>query len=127
MRPKVRGAARRVSSARANIIRAVALAPVIAEIRTSGIIEPYAIAAALTARGVPTARGLRFWGSGPVGNLLRRLDQLSAAGTLGSQIENRETPVAGKPTAGKRRRSKPLARKALLSPAGLKSALRELS
>ena len=124
--PQAREAARRVSAARADA-RAVALAPVIAEIRASGITEPYAIAAALTARGVPTARELRFWGSGPVRNLLRHLDQLSAVGTLGSQTESRESPVAGKPTAGNRRRSKPLARKALLSPSGLKSALRELS
>jgi hypothetical protein len=122
--PQAREAARRVSAARADA-RAVALASVIAEIRASGITEPYAIAAALTARGVPTARGLRFWGSGTVHNLLRRLDQLSAAGTLGPQIESRESAVVG--TAGKRRRSKPLARMALLSPSALKSALRELS
>jgi hypothetical protein len=123
--PEARAAALWVCAARADA-RAAALAPVIAEIQASGITEPYAIAAALTARGVPTARGLRFWGSGPVRNLLRRLDKLSAAGTLGSQIEGRESPVAGKPAAG-RRRSKPLARKALLSASGLKSALRELS
>jgi hypothetical protein len=124
--PQAREAARRASAVRADA-RAAALAPVIAEIRASGITEPYAIAAALTGRGVPTARGLRFWGAGPVRNLLRRLDQLSGAATLGSQIENRESSVAEKPTAGKRRRSRPLARKALLSPSGLKSALRELS
>jgi hypothetical protein len=56
---QAREAARRVSVARADA-RAAALAPVIAEIRTSGITAPYAIAAALTARGVPTARGHRF-------------------------------------------------------------------
>jgi hypothetical protein len=50
---QAREAARRVSIARADA-RAAALAPVIAEIRTSGITAPYAIAAALTARGVPT-------------------------------------------------------------------------
>src|SRR6516225_2311086 len=69
--PQAREAARRVSAARADA-RAVALAPVIAEIRASGITEPYAIAAALTARGIPTARGYRFWGAGPVRSLLKR-------------------------------------------------------
>ena len=75
--------------------RAAALAPVISEIRASGITAPYAIAAALTARGVPTARGHRFWMAGPVRNLLNRLnrlnrlDRLSAAGALGSEQEKR--------------------------------------
>jgi hypothetical protein len=39
--------------------RAIALAPVIAEIRASGT-APYTIAAALTARGIPTLRR-RWW------------------------------------------------------------------
>jgi hypothetical protein len=59
--------------------REAARAPVIAEIRAGGIIEPYAIAAALTARGIPTARGHRFWMTGPMRNLLNRLDRLAAA------------------------------------------------
>src|SRR5262245_59593089 len=99
--PQAREAGGRVSAVRADA-RAAALAPVIAEIRATGTTGAYAIAAALTARGVPTARGLRFWGSGTVRNSLRRLDQLSAAGTLGPQIESRESSVE-KPTAGKRR------------------------
>src|SRR5262249_45766703 len=76
--PQAREAARRVCAAQADA-RAVALAPVIAEIRASGITAPYAIAAALTARGIPTARGHRFWMAGPVRNLLNRLDRLSAS------------------------------------------------
>jgi hypothetical protein len=107
--PEAREAACRASVARADA-RAGALAPVIAEIRASGITEPYAIATALTARGVP-----------------RRLDRLPSAGPLGSQIESRESPHPGKPTAGKRERRKPVPRKALLSASGLKSALRQLS
>jgi hypothetical protein len=55
--PEARATALRVCAARADA-RAAALAPVIAEIQASGIPEPYAIAAALTARGVPTARGV---------------------------------------------------------------------
>ena len=80
--PQARKAARRVSAARADAW-AAALAPVIAEIRASGTTAPYAIAAALTARGIPTARGHRFWMAGPVRSLLNRLDRLSAAGLLG--------------------------------------------
>jgi hypothetical protein len=116
---QARDAARRVSSARADA-RAAALAPIIAEIRTSGITAPYAIAAALTARGVPTARGHRLWMVGPVRRLLDRLDRLSAAGNLGLQIEGQEGPP-------KRKLRKPVGRKALLSRSALRSALRELS
>jgi hypothetical protein len=82
--PEAREAARRVCAAQADA-RAVMLAPVIAEIRASGIASPYAIAAALTARQIPTARGHRFWGSAPVRKLLNRLDRLSGAGTLGTE------------------------------------------
>ena len=107
--PQAREAACRASAARADA-RAVALAPVIAEIRASGITEPYAIAAALTTRGVPTARGLRFWGSGTVRNLLNRLDRLSTVGALGSQIDNQENPPPRK-----RKSRMPQGQKALLS------------
>jgi hypothetical protein len=75
--PQAREAARRVCMAQADA-RAVALAPVIREIRASGATTPYAIAAALTARGIPTARGHRFWMAGPVRSILVRLDRLSA-------------------------------------------------
>ena len=118
---QAREAASRVSVARADA-RAAALAPLIAEIRTSGITAPYAIAAALTARGVPTARGHRLWMVGPVRRLLDRLDRLSAVGKLGSEIESQE----GLPS-GKRKRGKPVARKTLLSRSALRLALRELS
>jgi hypothetical protein len=116
---QAREAARRVSVARADA-RAAALAPAVAEIRTSGITAPYAIAAALTARGVPTARGHRLWMVGPVRRLLDRLDRLSAAGNLGVQIEGQEGPP-------KRKLRKPVGRKALLSRSALRAALRELS
>jgi hypothetical protein len=56
--------------------RAAALAPIVAEIRASGITGPYAIAAALTARGIPTPRGHRFWGSAQARNLLNRMNRL---------------------------------------------------
>ena len=79
------------------------------------------IAAALTARGIPTARGHRFWMAGPVRSLLNRLDRLSAAGLLGSQNEGEGTSLPSK-----RHRHKP-ARKALLSRDELKAALRELT
>ena len=72
--PEARAAARKAAIARADE-RALALAPIMAEIRASGITTPYAIAAALTRRGIPTARGHRFWGDGTVRGVLSRLDR----------------------------------------------------
>jgi hypothetical protein len=74
--PEARATARKITMARADE-RALALAPVIAEIRASGITGAYAIAAALTARGIPTARGHRVWTDCPVRNVLNRLDRLA--------------------------------------------------
>jgi hypothetical protein len=74
---KVREAARKVSAARADA-RAVALAPVVAEIKARGITGPYAIAVALSERGIRTARGHRYWMASQVRTLLDRLDRLSA-------------------------------------------------
>jgi hypothetical protein len=70
--PEARAAARKVCAERADA-RAAALALVIAEIRASGITTPYAIAADLTRRGIPTARGHRFWGTSQVRDVLNRL------------------------------------------------------
>jgi hypothetical protein len=56
--------------------RDLVLAPIIAEIQATCITTPYSIAAALTRRGVPTARGYRVWTDCPVRNLLKRLDLL---------------------------------------------------
>ena len=81
--PQARKAGGQAGKAKADAW-AAALAPVIAEIRASGITTPYAIAAALTARGIPTARGCRFWLAGPVRSILNRLDRPSALGALGS-------------------------------------------
>jgi hypothetical protein len=64
--------------------RAAALAPIIAEIRASGITKPYSIAVALTARRIPTARGHRLWAAGTVSGILERLDRLAAADSFGS-------------------------------------------
>jgi hypothetical protein len=72
--PEVRAAAGKATQARANA-RALALAPIIAEIRASGIIKPGAIATVLTARGIPTARGHRFWTDSPVRKVLDRLSR----------------------------------------------------
>jgi hypothetical protein len=66
--------------------RAAALAPVISEIRSSGITSPVRVAAALTARGISTARGHKVWEHGPVRQLLNRVDRLAAAGALGPEI-----------------------------------------
>jgi hypothetical protein len=75
--PEARAAAREVTIARVDE-RALALAPIIAEIRGSGITTPYAIAVALMRRVIPTARGHRFWGTAQVRSVLNRLDRLAA-------------------------------------------------
>jgi hypothetical protein len=74
--PEARAAGRKVGIQRADA-RAIALAPVIADIKASGITTPYAVAAELVRRGIPTARGHRFWGSRQVHDLLTRLDRLA--------------------------------------------------
>jgi hypothetical protein len=89
--PEAREAARRISQTRANE-RALALAPIIAEIQASGITTPYAIAAALTARGVPTAWGRRFWFPAPVRKILSRLDRLAAHGQLPTKQGGSNSP-----------------------------------
>jgi hypothetical protein len=71
-----RESARRSSGERADE-RALALAPILAEIRANGTTSLYAIGAALMRRGIPTAYGHRFWGATQVRNLLKRLDRLS--------------------------------------------------
>jgi hypothetical protein len=64
-------------SVRANA-RAVAPAPVLAEIKASGITGPYAIAVALSGRGIRTPRGHRYWMASQVRTLLDRFDRLGA-------------------------------------------------
>ena len=73
--PEAAAAGREVSKQRADA-RAIALAPVIADIKATGITTPYAVAAELVRRGIPTARGHRYWGHGQAHNLLKRLDRL---------------------------------------------------
>jgi hypothetical protein len=75
--PEAREAVRRVTLARADE-RAVALAPIIAEIQAGGTTTPYAIAADLMRRGIPTAQDRRFWGGTQVRKVLDRLDRLTA-------------------------------------------------
>lgn len=57
--------------------RALALAPLLAEIQESGITGPAAIGRELTRRGIPTARGHKVWLSSHVLALLKRLDRLA--------------------------------------------------
>jgi hypothetical protein len=74
--PDARAAGRKVGKQRADA-RAIALAPVIADLKAKGITTPYTIAAELVRRGIPTARGHRYWGHGQAYKLLKRLDQLA--------------------------------------------------
>jgi hypothetical protein len=73
--PEARAAGNRACVARADA-RAVALAPVIAELRVSGITRTSAMAAALTRRGIPTARGHKVWTDTRVRDVLDRLERL---------------------------------------------------
>jgi hypothetical protein len=54
--------------------RAADLAPIITELRTSGVTSLRAIAAALNKRGISTPRGTGEWGAEQVRQLLVRLD-----------------------------------------------------
>jgi hypothetical protein len=74
--PEAGEAGRKTQTARANA-RALTLAPIIAEIQANDITRPHAIAAALTDRGVPTARGYRFWRGKDVRVVLDRLEHFS--------------------------------------------------
>jgi len=73
---EARAAGRKAGIERADA-RALALAPVIAEIRASGITGPPAIGRELTRRGIPTVRGHKVWLSSNVVALLKRLDRLT--------------------------------------------------
>ncbi len=88
--PEAAAAGRKTGIARANA-RALALAPIIAEIQASGIPRPHGIAAALTDRGVPTALGHVFWTSGQVRKVLDRLARLAPLGT------NTQDPTSAPP------------------------------
>jgi hypothetical protein len=126
--PEAAEAGRKTGIMRANA-RALALAPIIAEIQAHGVTRPHAIAAALTDRGVPTALGCRFWTSSRVREVLDRLDRLGPLKSGSTQSSTSPRPErAVKPladnsgtilskTAGKittfsqaRRRGRPTAR-----------------
>jgi hypothetical protein len=82
--PEAAEAGRKTGIMRANA-RALALAPIIAEIQADGITRPHAIAAALTDRGVPTALGHRFWRSTSVRQVLDRLARLAPLSSASSR------------------------------------------
>ncbi len=65
-------AGRKVAIARADA-RASQLAPIVAELRRSGITSWYGIAAELNRRGVPTATGRGIWEPGQVRRVMERI------------------------------------------------------
>jgi len=65
-------AGRKALIARADA-RASELAPIVAELRRSGITSWYGIARALNKRGVPTATGRGIWEPGQVRRVMERL------------------------------------------------------
>jgi hypothetical protein len=91
-------AGRKTGIARADE-RALALAPIIAEIQGDGITRPHAIAAALTDRGIPTALGHRFWNSNQVRQVLDRLARLAPLSSASAK-----SPASPRP----KRAAKPL-------------------
>jgi hypothetical protein len=87
-------AGRETGIARANA-RALALAPIIAEIQADGVTRPHAIAAALTDRGVPTAQGHRFWISKQVRQVMDRLARLAPSSSPRPRIPTSPHPKRG--------------------------------
>jgi hypothetical protein len=55
--------------------RAVQLAPIVAEIRASGVTSWYGIALALNKRGIRTATGRGIWEPGRVRRVMERLTE----------------------------------------------------
>jgi hypothetical protein len=73
--PEARSAGAKSTMTRADA-RALNLAPVIAELRSNGLVRPQEIANELSRRRVFTSRGSTRWGDQQVRNLLARLDRL---------------------------------------------------
>jgi hypothetical protein len=71
-KPKTGEAGRKTLIARADA-RASQLAPIVAEIRASGVTSWYGIAMALNRRGVPTATGRGIWEPGQVRRVMARI------------------------------------------------------
>jgi hypothetical protein len=74
------------------LVRAIELAPIIAEIQASGITSHNGIAVALNARGIPSATGKGRWYNHTVGRLLARLKPASPALAV-------TRPAPGRPAA----------------------------
>jgi hypothetical protein len=56
--------------------RAAELAPILTKLRASGITSPRALAAALTARNIPTRSGRGSWSATAVRRLVARIKRL---------------------------------------------------
>jgi hypothetical protein len=59
--------------------RAAKLAPILTKLRASGITSPRALAAALTARNIPTRSGRGSWSAAAVRRLVERIKRLEDA------------------------------------------------
>ena len=67
-------AAGRAAMVRQSSERAAELAPIIAELRASGVKSLRGIARALSERGIPTARGGAVWAGVQVSRVLSKID-----------------------------------------------------
>jgi hypothetical protein len=56
--------------------RAASLAPILTQLRASGVTSSGALAAALTARNIPTLSGRESWSAARVQHLLKRIARL---------------------------------------------------
>ena len=65
----------KVQSDRADA-RAAGLAPILAKLRAGGVTSPEALAAALTARNIPTPSGRGSWSAAQVRRLVKRIARL---------------------------------------------------
>jgi hypothetical protein len=77
---KARAAALKAKKAHADA-RATEVAPIIAELRASGVTSAYGIAKALNARRIPTFTGRGLWGVTHIKQVLARLGVLGAPKT----------------------------------------------
>jgi hypothetical protein len=75
-------AGRKTLIARADA-RALLLAPIVADIRASGITSWYGIATELNKRGVPTATGRGIWEQGQVRRMMERARRAGVLGRCG--------------------------------------------
>ena len=73
--------------------RAASLAPILTRLRASGVTSLGALAAALTARNIPTLSGRGSWSAARVHRLVRRIARLEEGSSLPAVVPTPSVPV----------------------------------